>query len=695
MIDAATIRGIIFRQRWLIAGVLATSVIIGILITLLATPMYQAQSSVRIEPYGNFIIEGQDVQTGIASNQVWDLLQTQMGIIESRSLARTVAEDLNLGERTDFFGEEFEESRPANVTDERWREVKLEAAAEELQSSVTAESSGENWIIQIGYSSEDPAFAAEVANAYAAAFAASETRQNLKNNAYAREYLSEQIAITRARLQEAEQAANDYARSNQIIAQSGGGVDGMGSSTVTASNMSAISQQVTAAQAARIDAEQRWRSIQNLPAGQLADAQNNALLQGLIQQRTEKQNELASLRQRLLDAHPSVIDAQEQLANLDAQINRTAADIKARFRNDYTIARNQENALRGALSAATNETLGEQDLQVEYSVLERETQAVRAQLDALLNRFNQISTATEAPTGMINPLDSAVVPTSPYAPSLLINLQLALVLGAAVAAVLAFLRETLDDKVRSFDEVENKIGLKLLGHTPFVEEHDIEADGSDRFSPLMEAYASIRSAIDFAVPGEHRVLQLTSSQASEGKSTTALILAELFASVGRRVLLVDGDLRRPALGKLLSLERSKKGFVEVLLGKTDLQSALVRGGHDNLAILPVGEVPDNPSEIFASAQFREFVAMARQEYELVIFDSCPMLGLADAPLLASQMDGTIFVMEANNVQFSQVRASIKRLQNSGGRPIGAILTKYKALTAGESYSYQYGYYQYR
>ena len=132
MIDVATIRGILFRQRWLIAGVLATSVIIGILITLLATPMYQAQSSVRIEPYGNFIIEGQDVQTGIASNQVWDLLQTQMGIIESRSLARTVAEDLNLGERTDFFGEEFEESRPANVSDERWREVKLEAAAEEL-----------------------------------------------------------------------------------------------------------------------------------------------------------------------------------------------------------------------------------------------------------------------------------------------------------------------------------------------------------------------------------------------------------------------------------------------------------------------------------------------------------------------------------------------------------------------------------
>ena len=255
------------------------------------------------------------------------------------------------------------------------------------------------------------------------------------------------------------------------------------------------------------------------------------------------------------------------------------------------------------------------------------------------------------------------------------------------------LRETLDDKVRSLDDVEEKIGLTLLGHTPYVDPKDLKV-GEDRFGQLMESYASIRSAIDFTLPREQNVIQLTSSQASEGKSTTAVILAELFANLGRKTILIDADLRRPSIAELVNIEKPETGFVEVVLGHTEMEAAVVKGTHENLDILPVASVSPNPSELFASPQMREFIEKCRAEYSLVIIDTCPVLGIADAPLLASLVDGTVFVLEANKVPFGQARAAIRRIRMGNGNVIGTVLTKYRALEAGQSYDYQYGYYQY-
>ena len=694
LVDIPAIRGILFRQRWLIAIVVAAAGLLGFVWTMMATPMYEARSSVRIEPYGAFIVEGQDVERATPSNQIYDMLQTQLGIITSRALASTVAEDLKLGERYDLLGADIDDSRPANVTDEEWRQAKQSMAASILHGSVSAELPERNWIIQIAYRSQDPAIAAEMANAYAAAFAASDTRQSVASNEYAQSYLREQIALTRQRLQEAEQAANAYARANGLILQASTSEDGEAGATLTSSNLSNINARVAAAQAARIEAEQRWRSIQNLPTSQLAEVQSNPLLQGLIAERTAKQAELVSLRQRYLDGHPQVATVLAQIETLDRQINQSGNDIKAAARTEYTVARNQEQALQAELASVTGATLAEQDRQVEYGVLEREAQALQDQLQTLLNRFNQVSSATNVQSGTVNLLDFAVVPSSPYSPNLMRNLVMALALGLASAAALALLRELLDNRIRSFEEVEERIGLPFLGHTPYVRPEDIESEEANAYSPLMEAYASIRSTIDFNLPREGAVIQLTSSQAGEGKSTTAMILAELFAAHGRKTLLVDGDLRRPSIGRMLKGDNPEQGIMEVLDGQADLPTVVVKGHHENLDILPSGARASNPGEVLASRRFHEFIEACRKAYSLVIFDSSPMLGLADAPMLAKAVDGTIFVVEANRAQISHVRNAIKRLRTSGGHPVGAILTKYRSLEAGQTYDYQYAYYHY-
>lgn len=696
LINIAVIRGVLFRQRWFIAGVLFAALALGVMATLLATPMYRADAKVSVKPYGDYIVEGQ-AQQSVPSNLVYDYLSTLVEVLKSRQIARVVVDDLNLGERNDLLGKNVDEGRAPGMTDEAWLENKREMAVSILTGSIVVDQPEANWVIDIGYQSENPVLAAEIANGYAEAFVSSDTRTSVESNQYALEYLKEQIELTRVRLESAERESNDYARSRSIIVQPVSGEDeenASGAATLTSAKLASINQQFIEVRAARIAAEQRWRALQALPASQLPEVQSSPALQDLLADLTAKRAQLAELRQRYNDDFPQIASLRVQIETINAQLERSSADIKAALRNQLTVARNQEQALQQELDQLTGATLGEQDEKVELSVLDRETQALRDQLKILLDRYNEVTSAANVKPGTLQKLDAATVPSAPYSPNLLRNLTLALALGIALAAGLAVLRETFDDRIRSLEDVEDKLGLPFLGHTPYVAERDLSIEGSNRFSTLMEAYSSIRAAVDFSLPRSSNVIQLTSSQAGEGKSTTSVILAEMFASFGRRTLLIDADLRRPSVARLLDIERPKVGLVEVVLGHVELEAAIVRGVHDNLDILPMGEIPPNPTEILASKEFRQFIERCRGEYSLVVFDSCPVMGLADAPMLSNLVDATIFVLEANTLPFSRARAAVRRLNAAGAKTIGAVLTKYRALEAGQAYNYEYAYYQY-
>jgi len=693
--NLAMVRGILFRQRWLIAAVIAAAIVGGIVISLLATPMYRAESKVRITPYGSFILQGQDVEQQVASNQVFTYIATQIEVIKSRSIAETIASELNLGARYDLLGKDVDQGRPAKTSDQEWLKAKEQMAASILAGSVSVEVPQDNWVLRIGFTSANPELAAEMANAYADAFAKSDIRRTTRNNEYALEYLSARIKDVRERLAAAETASNAYARQTGIVVQQiDDGSEGGGTSTLTAVNLADINTRVAAARANRIEAEQRWRSVQNLPSSQLSEVQSSPRLQVIVNERNLKSVQLTELRQRYNDDFPQIATLLAQIKALDAQIERDSADVKASLRSAFIVAQNQERALEAELASIAGTRLAEQEKQIEYGVLEREAGALRDQLKALLDRYNEVNSASQADAGTISKLDAAAVPSSPYSPNYMRNLGLALLLGVALAAGLAVVAETLDDRVRTLEDVESKLGMTLLGHTPEVDDRTLADGTSDKFSALMEAYSSIRAAVDFSLPRNRNVLQLTSSQPGEGKSTTAVILAELFASLGRKVLLIDADLRRPSVSKLLDIERPKIGVVEVLLGHTAIADAVVKGGNDNLDILPVGEIPPNPTELLASAEFIELIERVKKEYSLVIIDCSPVLGMADAPLVARVADATVFVMEANKVPFGQARSAIKRLMQGGGKVAGVVLTKYSALEAGQYYAYQYGYYQY-
>lgn len=687
--DGPWLRGALFRQRWIILGSVIAALVFGVVMTLLTTPTYEAEASVRVSTGGNTVVEGQELLQAYEKLDI--LLGTLTEVIKSRRLAERVAEALPPGTVDKLLPANIDEDRPAETSEQAWQKEKIILAASILRGSIEVDAPVNNQILKLRYRANDPVLAAIIANEYMTAFVASDAERNIDSNSYAREYLLEQIASVRTKLQDAEAQVNSYARQSGIVVQKT--VDEEGNrGTLTGSSLASVNQSFIEARAARIAAEERWRALSSVPAINLPQVQANSTVQNLIAERTKLSADLVVLRERYVDDFPVVADLKSRIAILDGQIEQTAASIKASLRAEYEIAQKQEAALRGALSSVTEDAMIEQGLAGEYQALERESNALRTELDSLLNRYNSISTAANVQSGTITPLDRATVPGAPVAPSLRKNLSLALVLGIALAAGLGLIREIFVDQFRQSDDLETRLNVQALGQTPYIKPDEIDNAGAYALSSLTESYSSIRSRIAYSLPNGSSVIQFTSSQAAEGKSTSAVMLAEMFARLGHSTVLVDADLRKPSIAKLLDLEKPKVGLVEVVQGNVTFDEAkIVR---DNLTVLPISSPPPDPVGLITSIRFGELIEELREKYSLVIIDSTPVLGLADAPDVARHVDFTVYVVEANRTSLAQARAGIQRIMRVGGNVLGAVLTKYRALEAGSGYGDEYRYYRY-
>ncbi len=698
-LNAANVRAMLWRQRLVLICVTGLVAVMGLILTMLMTPIYEATSTVRVNNQGQEIIEGAELGAYISANELSTHLNTLASVVSSRSMAASVVDSLDLVEKQAA-------SAPADAP-AMTPQARREALIDYLSGSVDVENLPNSRILAISFSSDDGVFAAQVANAYAENFVASSLLQGVEANSYAREYLEEQIAQTRENLRQAELAAIGYARQNRIIGNSmpggggGGGMgDGLGSgttgtaTTMTVENLSSINAAVMAARATRIAAEQRWRAVAEIPATQLPEVRDSPTVQSLRSRIAEAEAARMTLSERYQADYPQVRELDRELGALREQVASASAEIKRSIRDEYTVAQRQEAALQGELSTISAQTMSEQDRRVQYNLLERDAQGLRTQLDALMYRFNQLAAASNIRSSDVSLLDRATVPRAPSSPNLPKNLAAALLLGLALAVGIAVLRETLDDKLRSGEDVERKLGARMIGQTPFIAK-EVPDEIGNFFSPISEAYASIRATLDYRLANvSNPVILFTSSQSSEGKTTSAVAVARKYASIGKKTLLIDMDLRRPSVAGHLFDERPKTGVVEAIYMHVPLEQAIVSGGDDNLDVLPVGAIPDNPAEILSSGLVNELLAKCRARYDVIVIDSSPVLGIADAPLLSRFVDGVIFIVEANSAQAGQARQAIGRLRDMNANLLGVVLTKYRALDAGESYDYQYRYYSY-
>ncbi|VVT02350.1 GumC family protein [Erythrobacter sp. EC-HK427] len=700
-ITFASIRGILWRQRYVLVIVTALTALLALILTLLMTPVYEAQTTIRYDPPSGATVTGEDLERYVSANEVGAVMRTIAEVAESRTMALAVVEDLGLEDNEALLGDMLRDGQPVGKSDEAWLAERRGAAAAIVQGGVSTDVPYDSRVITLAFRSTDPQLAASIANSLSENLLRQDVARSLETNAFAREFLEEQIADTRIRLQEAEREAIDFARRNAIIGpgiatgeDSDSGEAGT-APTLTASNLARVNQAYGEARADRIRAQERWQAVSGLPAAQLPEVQQNAQVQALAAQLATLRAREAQLRQRYLDDYPDLREVVAEIAETEERKARAEADIRRSIRSAYEVAQRQEAALGRELERSANSALAEQDERVQYNLLERDAQALRFQLSNLLDRYNQIASAANLGTSTISRIDPAIAPGGPVEPNLLRNLLAGLVAGIGLAVGLALLREIFDDRIRSAQDVEQKVGLPIIGQTPYVDPASIADAVEDRFSPVSEAYSAIRATLDFNVLKEgHKVISITSGESGEGKTTTAIALARRFAMVGRKVLLIDTDMRRPRLARLFSGTKPETGLLAVLYGRAALAEALLPHDQTGLDVLPIERIPDNPVEVLSSGLLAELIAAQREHYDLILLDSSPVLGIADAPLISRHADVTLLVIEANRAASGRTRASIRRLREGGARVVGGVLSKFRALDVGEDYSYQYQYYRY-
>lgn len=688
-IDLRALWSTIYRNRYILIGALAVCIMLGIVATFLSTPIYRATARIQIDMEAAQIIKSGDVQPQSGVGDADRYLETQVDILESRSLARVVATQLGLLRDNTFLEQMGMKPAEAAQGSTVLNQARLEQTLGVLDANLKVKLPVDSSVVSIAFDTPDPNLSARIANSFAENYITSNLSRKYDTSSYARQFLEGQLRQTRQRLEESERALIDYARAARLIDTNSGG--GTGSGSLTASTLVQLNQSLSQLVAARIGAEQRWLQAQATPLMNLAIVQQNPAVSSLIQQRAQLRAQYQQNSLRYDSNYPTQRELQAQIDTSSTQITRLATELRDGLRQDYVIAQRQEAALQNQLAGLKNTTLAEQDRSVRYNILRRDLDTNRTLYDGLLQRYKEISAAAGIAANNISIVDRADPPGGTVRPRPILNLALSIVAGLLLGAALTFLRENFNDTIRSTEDVERKLGLPAIGVIPKLnEEANVREAMNDRKSDMSEAYAALRSALQLSTPaGAPKSLIFTSSGPGEGKSTSALAIARSFAQIGHKVVLIDADMRRPSQHKRFEVD-NHKGLSSVLASQASFEDVRIQTDQPGLDLVTAGPIPINPAELIAGPGMQMLVNQCEQAYDMVVIDSPPVLGLADAPTLASDVGSMVFVVEANRVHGRRANDALGRLSASNARILGVLLTKFDAKTTGY-YSSEYGY----
>jgi len=680
ILDLPTFLRIVHHWRWLILGLVAIGLAAGTIMTLLTTPVYRASVTLEVNPPTVEVTSDQSKEQDAYQNP-YDIVATQVGLLTSKAVAERTAQELNLGNNPDFVPQTGDAS------------VRLRSAASKVQAGLKADVPREGQLIKYSFDSTSAPLAGTVANGIAESFINSSLQRRYEASAFARKFLERQIAKTRGDLEKSERSLVAYAQAQGIIntsTASDGKVGSTDAGSPQSESLMALNRALAEATARRVAAEGAYRGA--LASGPTTEV--TASTQALRQQRATLQADYQQKRQFMKPDHPDMLSLQAQIAELDKQIGNESSQMSASRNNtllqEYRGASSAESALRGQVAGLKGQVLDLRGRSIQYNILQREVDTNRSLYDALLQRYKEIGVAGGVGASPVSIVDRADTPAFPYKPKLLLNLLFGLAGGLLAGIGAAVGLEFLNDTIKTREDVRSKLGLACLGAVPktSAKEAFVE-DLKNPASVVSEAYSAIVAALRFSTEtGMPKVLLVTSTQPSEGKSSTALALAQNFARRERRVLLIDSDLRKPAF----KAASDKVGLTKLLTNDERIEGHIVETQHDNLKLLPSGPIPPNPADLLSTGRIRAILNEAADMFDVVVVDAPPTLGLADVPLLASAAGHVMFVVESGRTRTRAAIEALNRIEATGAHIVGATLTKSSDSGAGYGYKrYGYGY----
>lgn len=688
---------IAMRWRYVILGAVAVCFLIGLIATLLTTPQYTASSTIEISRESDKVTDFQGVERE-ASIADQEFYKTQYGLLKSRALSERVATQLQLAESLSFF-EMFDiKSSDAAFKLENGRypasgrAIRQRIAGDILRKHLSINPTRMSRLVEINFTSPDPNFSAQVTNRWAVNFIQTNLERKVQATSYGRNLLQSQLTQLKKRLDESQRQLVNYASSARIInlpAQSGNGQSSSERSIVV-DDLAALNAALAQATAGRIEAQARYQ--QNGRAGASAEALSNSAINSLRQRRAELAAEYRRLMTQFEPGYPAAQAIQVQITQLDRSIASEEGRVTSSLQADYRRTQEQEQALQAKVEQLKGDYLDLRRRSIQYNIYQQEVDTNQALYDGLLQRFKEIGIAGGVGVNNISIVDPAQAPRAPSSPKLLINLAIAILAGLGIGAALAFGLEQIDEGITDPAEAKRELGLPLLGSIPKIDEapKDILLD---RKSDLVDAYLTVQTNLAFSTEhGVPRSFSVTSTRPSEGKSTTCLALATTLARGGKRIILIDGDMRNPSIHHLGGVQHDR-GLSNYLTGEDNIDSLTFPMADLGFTAMSAGPLPPNAAELLTSNRLSQLIAQLLESYDHVIIDSPPVMGLADAPLIAAKVEGVVYAVESHGIRTGLVKEALGRLITANVRIIGSVLTKFDAKKAhyGYGYGYEYGY----
>jgi capsular exopolysaccharide synthesis family protein len=649
---------ILYRRRVTIAAVVCAAVAIAAAYNWWAPKIYEARARVLIEPTSEEVIPFRPSGTSNEDTGRFDYYLTQMEILRSQGLARKALEHAKLlsadparqgGQIGGFLG--------ALVVTPSRSEI------------------GESRVINIAYKSTDPKRAAQLANSLAEVFIAQNLELRRSGSLEAVKWLNQRLEELRREVTSTEGAVQQYREQKDAVALDDG-------QNIVVQKFGQLNVAVTSARAERIEKETLYRQLTALeqsgaPLDTFPPILANTFIQGLKAELAGLQRERLQLAERLGDLHPDMIRVTTAITNAQTRLNAETAKVVEGIRNDYVTAQAKEQGLASALESQKREVLALNQKSIGYNALQRDATSTQQTFSAVLQRAKETELAAELQTNNIKILDMAQIPRAPILPRTRMNLAMGFVGGCFLALAVVFGMERINPRIVDPGDVVTGLGLPLLGVAPQVARLDENrALLSDLPYPLQEAIRSVRTQLLLSpqTAGIARTFAVTSATPGEGKTLIASNLAISMALAGRRVLLVDADLRRPKLHNLFNIRRNP-GLSNVITGETRPSEALAESTIKGLFILPAGVDVEMPADLLDSERIEQLLGAFRQVFDVVVLDCPPVMAVSDASIVASAATSVVFVVGAASTGRQVAQAAIDRLVSVNANVVGAVLNK--------------------
>jgi len=698
------------RRRGAIFGIFFL-VMVGVVLYLSqTTPLYTAQAQLTLDLRKTHVTNIEDVMAGMSTEA--GVIGTEMDIIRSSSLVARVVDQLQLARDPAFNPALNPDKKPGLLEPaiawfkDLWNIAPAEepspeetalrlrrSIVERLQGSLKVEQRKQTNTITISFTTPDPKRTAQLANSLAELYRTDQLEAKFEATRQANEWLANRLQTMRVEVQSAEQAVKKVREQGKIVQGRGG--------TILEQQLSDVNAQLVAAQVKISQAEARLRGAKEMfgrsgGLESLGEVLNSSVIQSLRSAESELRRKKAELGQRYGDKHPQVIQVQAELKDVQNKLQEEANRILQNLENEVKVARAAETTLQRSLNDLQLQAGRTMDTELQLRELERQAESSRTLYQTFLSRFQETKEQEDLQRPDARIISAAEVPRGPSSPQTHRTLALGVLAGLMLGVMGAFLLEALDRGFRTSDQIEQATGLPVLGMIPLLgntEDSPMKYVINKPFSALAESLRAIRTAIHMAnVDRPAKTIMVTSSLPSEGKSCLCASMGRLTALSGTKTLLIDADLRRPSLARMFPDLQSAIKLEDLLQDVIPAQQAIVQDPESGLHLLCAHGKTPLAAELLGSQRMQTLLEQLEQEFDLIILDTPPIMGISDTWTLARRVDALVYLVHWSETPRETVRSAMRQLEVLDLRPTGFVLSMVN-MQQQRQYGYGgYGYY---